>query len=99
MITTTHQLTGPTTQFTVEEPNQEGVLPFLDTLVSSGPNNTLITTVYRKHTHTNQYLHWDSNHFITAINSVFTTLAFRAKVVCTSQQALHREMEHIRKAL
>ena len=34
-------------QCTMEEPNQEGALPFLDTLVSTGPNNTLITTVYR----------------------------------------------------
>ena len=29
---------------------------------------------------------------------VFNILAFRAKVVCTSQQALYKEMEHIRKA-
>ena len=31
----------PHIQFTVEEPNQEGALPFLDPLVSPGPNNTL----------------------------------------------------------
>ena len=89
----------PHIQFTIKEPNQEGALPFLDTLVSPGPNNTLVTTVYRKPTCIDQYLSWDSNHFITAENSVFNTLAFRAKVVCTSQQALHKEMEHIRKAL
>ena len=59
----------------------------------------LVTTVYRKPTHTNQCLQWDSNHFITAKYSVFNTLAFKAKVVCTSQQALCKEMEHIRKAL
>ena len=56
----------PHIQFTVEEPNQEGALPFLDTLVSLGPNNTLITTVYRKLTYRDQHLHLDSNHFITA---------------------------------
>ena len=49
-------------QFTVEEPNREGALPFLHTLVSPGPNNTLVTIVYGKPTHTNQYLQWDSNH-------------------------------------
>ena len=49
--------------------------------------------------HTNQYLDWDSNHFITAKDSVYNTLVFRAKVVCTSQQALQKEMEHINKAL
>ena len=42
----------PHIQFTTEEPNQEGALPSLDTLVSPGPNNTLITNVYRKPTHT-----------------------------------------------
>ena len=32
-------------------------------------------------------------------NSVFNTLAHRAKVVSTNQQTLHKELEHIRKAL
>ena len=44
-----------------------------------------------------QYLHWDSNHFITGKNSVFNTLAFRSKVVCSNQHTL-QEMDHIRKA-
>ena len=35
----------PHIQFTIEEPNQQGSLPFWDTQVSPGPNNTLITTV------------------------------------------------------
>ena len=92
-------LQGSHIQFTIKEPNQEGALPFLDTLVSLGPNNTLVTTVYRKPTHNDQHLHRGSNHFITAEISAFNTLAFRAKVVCTSQQALHKEMEYIKKAL
>ena len=56
----------PHIQFTIEEPKEEGALPFLDTLVSPGPNNTQVTTVYRKPIHTNQCLHWNRNHFITA---------------------------------
>ena len=92
-ITTTHQLTEPTYTITVKEQNQDGALPFLDILVPSGPKNPLVTTVYRKPTHTNQYLHWDSNHNSIAKNNVFNTLAFRAKVDCTSQQALYKEME------
>ena len=55
----------PNIQFTVE-PTQQGSLPFLDTLVTIKPNNTFSTTVYRKPTHTDQYLHWDSNHTITS---------------------------------
>ena len=89
----------PCIQFTMEEPDEDGLLPFLDTLVSPGPNNTLTTTVYRKPLHTDQSLYWDSNHFITAKHSVFNMLAHRAKVVSTNQQTLHKELEHIRKAL
>ena len=33
-------LQDPYIQFTTEDPNQEGALPFLDTLVSPVPNNT-----------------------------------------------------------
>ena len=35
----------PHMQFTTEDPNQEGALPFLDTLVSPGLYKTLVTTV------------------------------------------------------
>ena len=89
----------PHIQITVGEPLQEGTLPFLDTLVATGPSNTLSTAVYRKPTHTDQYLHWDSNHFIVAKHSVYNTLAHRAKAVSYSQEALHKELNHIKKAL
>ena len=88
----------PHIQFRVE-PTQQGSLPFLDTLVTTEPNNTFSTTVYRKPTHTDQYLHWDSNHHITAKHSVFNTLANRAKVVSSSQDKLDQELQHIKTAL
>ena len=88
----------PHIQFTVE-PTQQGSLPFLDTLVTIERNNTFSTTVYRKPTHTDQYLHWDSNHHITAKQSVFNTLAHRAKVVSSSQDKLDQELQHIKTAL
>ena len=89
----------PNIQFTVEEPGTDGSIPFLDTKVKPGPNNTIHTTVYRKPTHRDQYLHWDSNHFITAKNSVYNTLAHRAKVVSSTTEDLNKEMEHLNKAL
>ena len=46
----------PHIQFTVEQPTQQVSLPFLDTLVTIEPDNTFSTTVYRKPTHTDQYL-------------------------------------------
>ena len=81
------------------KPTQQGSLPFLDTLVTIEPDNTFSTTVYRKPTHTDQYLHWDSNHHITAKQSVFNTLAHRAKVVSSSQDKLDQELQHIKTAL
>ena len=68
----------PNIQFTVEEPGPDGSILFLDTKVTPGPNNTINMTVYRKPTHIDQYLHWDSNHFITARHSIYNTLAHRA---------------------
>ena len=59
----------------------------------------MLTAGYRKPTHTDQYLHWDSNHFITAKNSVYNTLAHRAKVVSSTPEDLHKELEHLNKAL
>ena len=85
--------------FTVEEPGSDGSIPFWDTKVTPGPNNTIHTTVYRKQTPTDQYLHWDSNHFITAKNSVYKTLAHRTKVVSSTPEDLTKELEHPRKAL
>ena len=41
----------PHIQFTVEEPSQQGTLPFCDTLGTIESNNTFSTTVYRKPTH------------------------------------------------
>ena len=49
-----HHITtqDPHIQFTMEEPNQDGSLLFLEIQVSPGPNNTLITTSLQK---TNTY--------------------------------------------
>ena len=88
----------PHIQFTME-PSQHGSLPFLDTLVTIQPDNTFSTTVYRKPTHTDQYLHWDSNHHITAKQSVYNTLAHRAKTVSSTQDSLQKELSHIKTAL
>ena len=89
----------PHIQFTVEEPSQQGTLLFLDTLVTIQPNNTFTTSVYRKPTHTDRYLHWDSNHFITAKQSIYNTLTHKAKVVSSNREALDQELLHIRRAL
>ena len=88
----------PHIQFRVE-PTQQGSRPFLDTLVTIEQDNTFCTSVNRKPTHTDQYLHWESNHHITAKQSVLNTLAHRAKVVSSSQDKLDKELQHIKTAL
>jgi len=48
-------------KFTKEVENPEGVLPFLDLHIMR-VNNTLQTRVYRKATHSNRYLNFESYH-------------------------------------
>ena len=71
----------------------------MDTLVTIQPDNTFNTSVYRKPTHTDQYLHWDSNHHITAKQSVFNTLVHRAKTVSSTQENMDKELLYIKTAL
>ena len=92
-------LQDPNIQFTVEEQGTDGSIPFLDTKVTPGPNNTMHTKVYRKPTHTDQHLHWDSNHFITAKNSIYNMLAHRTKVVSSTPEDLAKKHDHLRKGL
>ena len=82
-------------QFTSEEPRPDGSIPFLDILVTSGEDGRLDTTVYRKPTHTDQYMHWDSHHTISSKYSVVGTLHHKAKSICSNKQLLHQEEEHL----
>ena len=86
-------------QFTSEEPGPEGSLPFLDILITPDEEGRLETTVYRKPTHTDQYLQWDSHHPISSKYSVVETLYHRAKTICSNNQRLQQEEDHLTKAL
>ena len=52
--------------------------------VTPGLDNKLLTAVYRKATHTDQYLHWDNYHDLSA-NS--------ARTVCANPQLLQKADE------
>ena len=86
-------------QFTAEDTQADGSLPFLDVLVTPQADGSLSTSVYRKPTHTNQYLQWDSHHPISAKYSFISTLFHRAKEVCSTKQHLKEEQDHIQQAL
>ena len=62
-------------------------------------NDKLNTTVYRKPTHTDMYLHWDSHHNIPSKYSVIGTLYHRANTICSTTQYLHNEEKHLNQAL
>ena len=76
-----------------------GAIPFLDTIVKPEADGSLSITVYRKPTHTDQYLQWDSHQNLSAKFSVINTLSHRAQTVFSNPKLLKQEKEHLRKAL
>ena len=89
----------PNITFTAETTRADGSMPFLDTLVTPQSDGSLATTVYRKSTHTNQYVQWDSHHAISNKYSIISSLLHRVKNLCSSQQLLDEEHSLIQKAL
>ena len=86
-------------QFTKEDSTPDGYMPSLDILITPREDGSLKTTVYRKPTHTDLYLQWDSNHTITSKYGVVDTLHHRAKVICSSPELLQQEEKHLHQAL
>ena len=85
--------------FTCEEPNEDGSIAFLDMLITPDENGRLNTSVYRKETHTDQYLHWDSHHSISSKYSVVGTLFHRARTVYSTPVELQKEVKHLHQSL
>ena len=86
-------------QFTADNIRADGSLPFLDTLVTVEEDGSLSTSIYRKPTHTNQYLQWDSHHSIANKYSVKNSLLHRANNICSNQEQKKEELSHIEEAL
>ena len=74
-------------------------MPFLDILITPEEDGSLKTSVFRKPTHTDLYLQWDSHHTIPSEYSVAGTLYQRATTVCSNPQLLQEEEKHLFKAL
>ena len=80
----------PSIQFTIEKEN--GRIPFLDVLKETG----LSTKVYRKSTHTDRYINFNSYCYPRVKSGVISCLRNRAEKVC-DQEHLGEEMVHLKK--
>ena len=83
----------------MEEAGPDGSIPFLDLLITPKVDGTLTTKVYRKPTHTDQYLQWDSNHNLASKYSVINTLTQRARTLCSTPEFINKELEHLEEVL
>ena len=90
---------GPSIQFTVEEAKEDGSIPFLDTIITPEAHGTFTIGVYRKPTHTDLYLPWDSNHNTAAKYSVINTLSHRAHTNFLTPKLAEEELKHLEQVL
>ena len=85
-------------KFTYEK-EQEGKIAFLDTLIVRKPDGSVKLLVYRKPTHTNQYLNFQSAHPLHHKLGVIRTLLDRKDKIVTEPEDKIAEEEIIRSAL
>jgi len=81
------------------EMKSEGKLPFLDLLIIRKDTGALNLQIYRKPTHTDQYLNFNSHHPIEHKLSVVRTLFDRSQSLISDSTDRHAEDLHIEKAL
>ena len=85
-------------QFTMEE-ETDGSIPFLDVLVKKNKGR-LSTSVYRKPTHTDRYLHFSSHHHPRVKAGIALCLRDRAEKICgAGSSVLQEEKEHLKGVL
>ena len=72
----------PNIQFTIEE-EKDGKLAFLDVQVTRSPDG-LITSVYRKPTHTDRYIPFHSHHHQRTTTGVLRCMRDRAHQICSN---------------
>ena len=74
-------------------------ITFLDTSVSTLPNGDVEVQVYRKATHTNKYLAFDSHHPAQHKRSVVSTLMRRVNTIPSSEPLRTEEISHVQDSL
>ncbi|KAI8516208.1 hypothetical protein Bbelb_047890 [Branchiostoma belcheri] len=82
-----------------QETSHDNSLPFLDSNVTVQEDGRLSVDVYRKPTHTDQYLDFNSHHPLEQKLGVIRTLFHRADSIITSDEAKSKEHSHLKNAL
>ncbi|XP_072041861.1 uncharacterized protein [Amphiura filiformis] len=85
-------------KFTYEE-EKDCSIPFLDTLVVRKQDGSIKLLIYRKKTHTDQYLNFDSQHPLHQKLGVIRTLFDRMDSIVTEEEDKKEEEKKIRTAL
>ena len=88
----------PNVQFTVEQ-EENGCLPFLNVLVKRNEDGTLETEVFRKSTHTEMYLQYESHHPMSNKIGVVKTLLHNADILCSNDESKSKEINCVNQAL
>ena len=88
----------PSIKFTMES-ESNGKITFLDTEIHHHEDGSLSITVYRKKTHMDKYLSFDSHHPMAHKNAVAGTLFNRANKICSFHPDRFKEEVHITTAL
>ena len=77
------------------EEESNGELAFLDTLLKRS-NRKISVLVYRKPTHTDQYLHYSSHHQTSCKESIVSSLFNRAYSIITNKDDLYQKNARIK---
>ena len=80
--------------FTYEQ-ECDGMISFLNVLIVS-KNNTIETTVYRKQTQNDIYLHWKSFTPEAWKRGTLKILFLRAHAICSYKELLDKEVKHLK---
>ena len=85
-------------KFTIEY-EKEDKLPFLDILFMKKKSGTLATKIYRKETHTNRYLNYESCHSQQQKQGIIISLLNRLAKLITDSKDFNEEKEMLRRTL